>query len=582
MSLYFKNILEELLSEKWTDKYKRSINCKSPKGFSQKAHCAARKKRKKGLKTKSKSPFNESVLLEGSKYQILIDKLGLTPEAAAKMDKKTGKLSIWIVNKLLSLVHNQLKEWGGKEVEITKESIVNALNQSILKNQFDSSLTSIMDYIRVGLNGNISTIKDLSFSELYRKSVDWHESLQVGQGDINYNEENTIIKDFRDENGMGFYWVDLETNNSPEECERMGHCGRTAGGNTILSLREFKPIPNSKYVLNKSHLTAAVGDDGILYQLKGPKNSKPKAEFHQYILPLFYVLGGAGEEDDYLIQGFGSEYASERDFKINDLPENTIKELYQNRPELFQSRSLKRKLSDMGIIDIEPINMVFTLEIAPHRVSDYIDGDYAIRTYKKTTPAGYTTTGNIYLFETILQGDVWDLWENHYVDWKNTLNYYVNSDNEKKIEELLKKMVESLGVEFDEELSLNQQIEEYDENGDIVSAIVSSVNDAESSQFANDLQEHLKELLEEYGTILKMDDEGVTLEIDLSNFLEGLDEDYYDNLFEECNDDPSCVFERLIYNGDIDKPDWSFDDRYYPDINESEFNYILSDRLGEI
>lgn len=36
--------LRELLSEKWSEKYKRSINCSNPKGFSQKAHCAGRKK----------------------------------------------------------------------------------------------------------------------------------------------------------------------------------------------------------------------------------------------------------------------------------------------------------------------------------------------------------------------------------------------------------------------------------------------------------------------------------------------------------------------------------------------------------
>jgi hypothetical protein len=33
------------LSEKWTQKYKRSIDCSNPKGFSQKAHCQGRKKR---------------------------------------------------------------------------------------------------------------------------------------------------------------------------------------------------------------------------------------------------------------------------------------------------------------------------------------------------------------------------------------------------------------------------------------------------------------------------------------------------------------------------------------------------------
>ena len=36
--------LEAVVSEAWSKKYKRSINCSHPKGFSQKAHCAGRKK----------------------------------------------------------------------------------------------------------------------------------------------------------------------------------------------------------------------------------------------------------------------------------------------------------------------------------------------------------------------------------------------------------------------------------------------------------------------------------------------------------------------------------------------------------
>ena len=38
---------ELVLSEAWSKKYKKSINCANPKGFSQKAHCAGRKKKKK-------------------------------------------------------------------------------------------------------------------------------------------------------------------------------------------------------------------------------------------------------------------------------------------------------------------------------------------------------------------------------------------------------------------------------------------------------------------------------------------------------------------------------------------------------
>jgi hypothetical protein len=35
---------KEFIAEKWSEKYKRSINCKRPRGFSQRAHCAGRKK----------------------------------------------------------------------------------------------------------------------------------------------------------------------------------------------------------------------------------------------------------------------------------------------------------------------------------------------------------------------------------------------------------------------------------------------------------------------------------------------------------------------------------------------------------
>ena len=40
--------MERLISsvdEKWSQKYKQSIDCNNPKGFSQRAHCAGRKKK---------------------------------------------------------------------------------------------------------------------------------------------------------------------------------------------------------------------------------------------------------------------------------------------------------------------------------------------------------------------------------------------------------------------------------------------------------------------------------------------------------------------------------------------------------
>jgi len=38
-------VVVDYIDEKWSQKYKRSINCANPRGFSQKAHCAGRKKK---------------------------------------------------------------------------------------------------------------------------------------------------------------------------------------------------------------------------------------------------------------------------------------------------------------------------------------------------------------------------------------------------------------------------------------------------------------------------------------------------------------------------------------------------------
>jgi len=52
-----KNKTEDM-REEWSKKYKKSIDCNNPKGFSQKAHCQARKLRQAGKDTKSE-PVNE-------------------------------------------------------------------------------------------------------------------------------------------------------------------------------------------------------------------------------------------------------------------------------------------------------------------------------------------------------------------------------------------------------------------------------------------------------------------------------------------------------------------------------------------
>ena len=261
----------------------------------------------------------ESMILEASKKDVLINKLGFSNDSAETLTDLAGPLSVWLGNKLIDVYAEKYleihlrdyaktpedqekfkKEYNNPQVR--KKWGIEMLNRQGGVRANYSNITSIMDWIRVGLNGNAKQYQDRSFIQLYGLSREWHDSLDVGDGETNYVEKNEVIRDYRNEDGVGYYWVNLDTNDSSEECNRMGHCGRTNSYNTIYSLRENRRI-NKDYTLNKSHLTAAVGNsDGFIYQLKGPKNSKPDERYNQYVVDLIL-------NDDH-IQGFGSEYNS--------------------------------------------------------------------------------------------------------------------------------------------------------------------------------------------------------------------------------------------------------------------------------
>lgn len=57
------------IEEKWSEKYKRSIDCKNPKGFSQRAHCQGKKKKenKEATGASSAGAFDTKLFAESKK-----------------------------------------------------------------------------------------------------------------------------------------------------------------------------------------------------------------------------------------------------------------------------------------------------------------------------------------------------------------------------------------------------------------------------------------------------------------------------------------------------------------------------------
>lgn len=503
------------------------------------------------------------LIVEASKKDVLIEKLGLSEKNADFLTSLCGPLSVFMANKLIDIVHIQFSKQR-EGLETSREDTVNYLNQGYTLQTSRQHITSVMDWVRVGLNGNAKPYQNLTFDQLVAESKKWHDELGVGDSTIDYKEEHPVVVDFRNDKGFGYYWVDLEARDCSEESKRMGHCGRSSGN--LYSLRFTSPIENTKFTKNRSFVTASVNDDGTLLQMKGPRNKKPLDETHPYIIS--FILSD-------IVNKFGSEYASEEDFQLTDLPEEKIKEIYEDKPDLFEGRKGRRALQKIGLVaDRAKENMYFDLRIEPSYISRYVDGDYTVRKWKDSRGNSQSTG----MFETLLSGDYFDLFDSG-GDWESGL-YYIDDENTQIIWNLIRSITNPDEIE---DMSLNDVIREFDSGYEIRHAIGNAQSASENDSYYTHYKDLLENALAEYGEVTQLNDEGATIRINLQSIIDGrgVSEDDLDDYFERCNDSYECIFDELM--GDYyQKPNFRVDDRWSPDVNENYFNEILNDYLGDV
>lgn len=165
---------------------------------------------------------------------------------------------------------------------------------------------------------------------------------------INQNEEQKqwidITSDLKDgdiekivqfENG--FAWFNLKTPSCSKEGKSMGHCGNSPRSNTkdtILSLRKVKKENyktwggSSSRVVSRPSLTFILDEKGFLGEMKGRGNTKPKEEYHPYIVSLLTKTN--------FIKGIeGGGYAPERNFSLYDLNVEELTKLFETKPDFI-------------------------------------------------------------------------------------------------------------------------------------------------------------------------------------------------------------------------------------------------------
>ena len=102
---------------------------------------------------------DQNIIVEASKKEILIDKLGFSNENAEVLANAAGPFSVWLGNKLIN----------DGAFEYSKEY----LNKVGIMNHVLSKITSIMDWIRVGLNGNAKPYQNMFFEWANLDSFCW-------------------------------------------------------------------------------------------------------------------------------------------------------------------------------------------------------------------------------------------------------------------------------------------------------------------------------------------------------------------------------------------------------------------------
>jgi hypothetical protein len=153
--------INEILIEKWSQKYKSSINCSHPKGFSQRAHCAGKKK------------HNESI--DDAVMEMVCEDCGMCQTHGNLNEIKKGEKD----------ANGYTRCWPGKHAEGTKKGknggqvrrcVPNVPNESVEEqfDQIEAMVEAWAEHHGVDADQIWEEFESVDDHELLDESAAWH------------------------------------------------------------------------------------------------------------------------------------------------------------------------------------------------------------------------------------------------------------------------------------------------------------------------------------------------------------------------------------------------------------------------
>ena len=223
----------------------------------------------------------ESLLAEADKRQAIKNTFGLGDEWADEFHRLSDKLSVWIAD---TFVKEMIERYGNQAPagDDKKEYIVSILNNSftpvssLWTNNYKSKYEYILHWIRAPRREPLN-IRELNLDQAYALAQEWHDNLQISK-ESNFKEDGDVFIDYRNADGVGYYWVHLHKNYCSSEADRMGHCARSNRGE-LISFRKINDFGEGE-----SYLTVDYRPGGIVGDFHRHGNNKPTARFHKQIV----------------------------------------------------------------------------------------------------------------------------------------------------------------------------------------------------------------------------------------------------------------------------------------------------------
>lgn len=280
------------------------------------------------IKSKQQTTLSEELLNEADKRQAIKNVFGFSDDWANEFHNLNDKISIWIASTFLDKLVEQYRS-RIPQGEDPKRYIVRGLNDggpratSDWRSNYRDKYEYILHWFRAPRREQIN-IRELSLDDAYALAEEWHDTLQVRK-QADYNERGDVFIDYRNSNGVGYYWVNLQTNYCSEEQERMGHCARAnTHGSKLISLRRI-----NEFGEGESLLTVDYRPGGIIGDFHRHGNKKPTSRFHKQIVDLL-------TNTTYPVTQLTSQgvHRYDENFHLADLSPENLQRVYQNNPAL--------------------------------------------------------------------------------------------------------------------------------------------------------------------------------------------------------------------------------------------------------